>query len=203
MIPVCDAYKTASLILYVITVKGTNACGTGNTSADFNMTINAIPASPVVTAVGPVLTSSDPSGNQWYYNNTLIPGATGQSYTVTNNTGYYWCMVTLNECSSGISNKVWVDVVGVPEMPASASFSIFPVPNDGLFTAAISYPGDVTFTIVIYNQLGGKLFEIRDVATVGGKFETRIDLRPIPNGIYSVVFMNSEYKVVKKVLINK
>jgi hypothetical protein len=187
----------------VITVKGTNTCGSGAVSPNFNVIINGIPAAPVVTAVGNVLTSSAPTGNQWYYGGTLIPGATSQSYTVTNNTGYYWCVVTLNGCSSPISNKVWVEVVGTPELPASSSFTIYPVPNNGLFTASIRYPVDDTFSIIVYNQLGGKLFELRDVKTVGGIYDTQIDLRPIASGMYSVVFMNSEHKVVKKVLINK
>ena len=188
----------------VITVKGTNTCGSGAVSANFNVTINAIPAAPVVTAVGNVLTSSAPTGNQWYYDNTgAISGATGQTYTVLNHTGWYWCTTTVNGCTSPISNKVYVVVTGVPELPADASFSIYPVPNNGLFTATISYPVDDTFSIMVYNQIGAKLFEMRDVKTTGGKFETQIDLRPIANGMYTVVFMNSEYKVVKKVLINK
>ena len=187
----------------IITVKGINACGNGALSPNFTVMVNAIPVTPVITAVGPVLTSSAPSGNQWYYEGTLIPGATGQSYTVTNNTGYYWCMVTLNDCSSGISNKVWIEVVGVAEANVSASFTIYPLPNDGKFTASINTPSDDIFTIMVYNQLGEKLLELRDVKTVGGKFETQIDLRPIPNGMCLVVFMNSEYKIVRKVLINK
>jgi hypothetical protein len=30
-----------------------------------------------------------------------------------------------------------------------------------------------------------------------------IDLRPVPNGVYSVVFVNSENQVVKKIIVNK
>jgi hypothetical protein len=75
------------------------------------------------------------------------------------------------------------------------------VPNDGLFTVSIHFPVDGTFTIMVYNLLGGKLFELRDVNTVGGKFKTRIDLRPLDNGLYFVVLMNSEYKVVKRILV--
>ena len=187
----------------VITVKGTNSCGNGAVSPNFIVSINEIPVTPVVVAVGPLLSSNALEGNQWYYNGTLIPNATGPTYMVTNNTGYYWCVVTVFNCSSSISNKVWIEVVGTPEPPASASFTIYPVPNNGLFTASISYPVDDTFTIIIYNQLGTKLFELHDVTTVGGVFETRIDLRPITNGIYTIVFQNGEHKVVRKVLINK
>jgi hypothetical protein len=37
---------------------------------------------------------------------------------------------------------------------------------------------------------------------VNGTFEKQIDLRPVASGIYSIVFLNSEHKVVKKILVN-
>jgi hypothetical protein len=185
----------------IITVKGTNACGSGTVSPNFLVTVNEIPAAPVVTVAGNVLTSSAPTGNQWYYEGTAIPGATGQSYTVITNTGNYWCVVTINGCSSPISNKVWVVITGVQELQSS-NFSIYPVPNDGQFTVSITSPVAESFTITVYNQLGAKIYELGDVR-VNGTFEKQIDLRPIASGVYSVVFLNSEHKVVRKVIVNK
>ncbi|MEI7661425.1 MAG: T9SS type A sorting domain-containing protein, partial [Bacteroidota bacterium] len=185
----------------VITVKGNNSCGNGIISADFNVTINAIPAAPVVTIAGNVLTSSALSGNQWYYEGTAIAGATARTYTATHNTGYYWCVVTLNGCSSPISNKVWMVVTGQQELQNS-NFNVYPVPNDGRFTVSITSPAGENYSIIVYNQLGAKIFESGDLF-VNGTFEKQLDLRPIANGIYSVVLLNSEHKVVRKVLVNK
>ena len=112
-------------------------------------------------------------------------------------------MVTLSGCSSEISNKVWIEVVGTEELPVSSSFTVYPVPNGGQFTAAIQYPVETTFNIVIYNQIGSKIYELMDVKTTGGNYEKLIDLRPIPSGIYSVVFFNGEFKVIRKVLVNR
>ena len=185
----------------VITVKGINGCGIGSLSPDFNVDINAIPLAPVVSELGSLLTSNAVSGNQWYYEGTAITGATGQSYTVTSNTGYYWCVVTLNGCSSGMSNKIWVIMTGMQAYPVSRSFSIYPVPNDGQFTASVRYPVDATFNIIVYDQLGAKFLEMRDLKTVGGILDTRIDLRPVTDGIYFVVFLNNENKIVKRILV--
>ncbi len=184
-----------------VTVKGTNSCGNGTVSPNFSVTMNAIPSAPVVTAAGAVLTSSASGGNQWYYAGAAIAGATSQSYTVTHNTGYYWCVVTTNGCSSAISNKVWVVVTGQQELQ-SGNFNVYPVPSDGRFTVTIAGPVQETFTIAIFNQLGAKIFELGDVQ-VNGTFEKEIDLRPIAGGVYSVVFLNSEHKVVRKVIISK
>ena len=186
----------------VITVKGINACGSGVLSHDFMVVVNPIPSAPVISSLGSVLTSSALSGNQWYYEGTAIAGATGQSYTITNNTGYYWCVVSLNGCSSANSNKVWVVVTNTMELPVSASFTIYPVPNNGQFTASIRFPVDNTFNISVYNQIGSKLLELKNVNVVGGKSDTQINLRPLSNGVYIVVFMNNDYQVVKRVLVN-
>ena len=185
----------------VITVKGTNSCGNGTVSPNFNVTMNAIPAAPVISAVGTVLTSNIIYGNQWYYEGTAIPGATGQSYSVTNNTGYYWCIVTANNCTSPISNKVWVVITGQQELQ-NGNFNVYPVPSDGRFMVSITSPVQETYTIAVYNQIGAKIFDLSNVV-VNGTFEKQIDLRPVASGIYSVVFLNSELKVIKKVLVNK
>ena len=110
-------------------------------------------------------------------------------------------MVTTNGCSSAISNKVWVVVTGQQELQSS-NFNVYPVPSDGRFTVNIASPVQETFTIDIFNQLGMKIFELDNVQ-VNSTFEKEIDLRPIASGVYSVVFLNSEHKVVKKVIINK
>ena len=185
----------------VITVKGTNTCGNGTVSPNFNVTMSSIPAAPIVTVSGNVLTSSAPTGNQWYFEGTAIPGATGKNYTVISNTGYYWCVVTLNGCSSPISNKVWLVITGQQEVQGS-NFSIYPVPNDGKFTVSITSAVQESYSILVYNQLGSNIFELSDVQ-VNGTFEKQIDLRPVANGIYTVIFLNSEHKVVRKVLVNK
>jgi hypothetical protein len=110
-------------------------------------------------------------------------------------------VVTINGCSSPISNKVWVVITGQQEVQGS-NFSIYPVPNDGNFNVSITSAVQESYSILVYNQLGSKIFELRDVQ-VNGTFEKQIDLRPVANGIYTVVFLNSAHKVVRKVLVNK
>ncbi|MDP1622197.1 MAG: ice-binding family protein [Bacteroidales bacterium] len=177
-----------------ITVAGNSSCGNGQISPDFNVNINAIPPAAVVTLSGTVMTSSASSGNQWYFNGAIIPGATGQTYTAMNFTGNYWCVVTLNGCPSDISNKVWVQMVGITEIPANVSFNIYPIPNNGQFTVSITNPVDLTCSIRIYDQLGGTIFERRDVTTVDGKYEAVIDLRPAS-------FFTADAKAQRKIVL--
>jgi len=181
-------------------VTGTNSCGNGTVSANFAVTVNPIPATPVVTNTGTTLYSSAPTGNQWYFEGTLIVGATAQTYVATQD-GYYWSIVTLNGCSSAESNHLQIFTTGV-DSHSSAAINIYPVPNDGRFNVSITTASNESFSISIYNNLGVKIYEETKV-DVNGSLQKVIDLRPVPNGVYSVIFENSQKLVVKKIVVNK
>ena len=156
-------------------------------------------AAPVVTAAGPLLTSSTVTGNQWYYEGTgAIAGATLQTYTATI-TGWYWTVVMGVGCPTLESNHVYVLFTGQDEFQRD-NFSVFPVPNDGKFNVLMTTPSLEKYTIQVYNQIGAKIFERNDIP-VKGTIELQIDIRPVANGIYSVVFLNSDHTVVRKVLV--
>jgi hypothetical protein len=190
-----------------ITAAGNNICGNGTVSPPFAVTVNPLPAAPVVTNTGYTVYSSAPSGNQWYYSvsaggtGVLISGATAQSYDCTlSGVGYYWSIVTLNGCSSAESNHQYVVVTGI-DPHSSQLINIYPVPNDGRFNVSITASNE-TFSISVSNSLGVKIYEETKVE-VNGTLQKVIDLRPVPNGVYSVIFENSQNQVVKKIIVNK
>jgi hypothetical protein len=191
-----------------ITVYGTNYCGNGTVSPNFAVTVTPVPAAPVVTNTGFILYSSAPIGNQWYYSATLngtgapISGATAQTYDASQTgTGYYWSVVTLNGCSSGESNHQYVVITGV-DSHSSSSINIYPVPNDGRFNVSITTASDESFSISVYNSIGVKIYEETKV-DVNGSLQKVIDLRPMPNGVYTVIFENSQNQIEKKIIVNK
>ncbi|MEI7725099.1 MAG: T9SS type A sorting domain-containing protein [Bacteroidota bacterium] len=181
------------------TVKGASVCGNGAVSPDFNVTMIASQGAPVVTAAGPMLTSSTATGNQWYYEGTgAITGATGQTYTATI-TGWYWTSVNGVGCPSLESNHVYVLFTGADEFQ-NDHFKVYPVPCNGMFNASITSSSLESYTIVVYNLMGIKIFEHRDIP-VAGTFEQQIDLRPLAKGIYSVVIIGSDHTAVRKVIV--
>ena len=190
----------------VITVAGTNSCGGGTVSPNFTLTVNPIPAAAVVSNTGYTANSSAAAGNQWYYSTTatgtgtLITGATSQTYDATlTGTGYYWVIVTLNGCSSAESNRELIITTGV-ENHAGAGISLYTVPNDGRFT--VTFSSNDTYTINVFNNIGVKIYEEKNVE-VNSATQKVIDLRPVPNGVYTVIFENSQNQVVKKIVVNK
>jgi len=183
-----------------IMVYGSNSCGSGTTSPDFPVTVNPKPPTPIITQEGVILTSSATSGNQWYFNGTLIPGATGQTHEAKSS-GDYYTIVTINGCSSDPSNTLHVIITGITTLPQS-NLNIYPVPNDGMFTVSGSWIIDETLTLEVYNYLGVKIYGSK-VQSVQGKVEQTIDLRPVPNGVYTVVLRTADNRVVKRILVNK
>ncbi len=184
-----------------ITVYGTDFCGNGTISPNFAVTVKQVPPAPVITAVLNTLTSSAATGNQWYFNGTMISGATGQIH-VADQSGNYTCIVTLDGCSSAISNVINVIIIGTGEKNAAETISVYPVPNDGRFTVTFPGSSDETYTISVLNNLGVKIYEETKVE-VNASFQKVIDLRPIPKGVYSMIFENSQKQVVRKIIINK
>jgi hypothetical protein len=146
------------------------------------------------------LHSDAPAGNQWYFAGALIPGATGQDYTAEQS-GEYWCIVTLNGCSSGQSNHIVVTMTGVDPLQ-TGGFTLYPIPNDGQFTVSMTSPSQETFTIQVFNIFGVMISEVNGIE-VKGTVEKVIDLRPVANGIYNIVIRSSNERTVKKILVIK
>jgi hypothetical protein len=191
---------TASATSGVITVLGTNACGNGQVSPDFNVTANPTPPTPVITESGLTLTSSAPTGNQWYFNGTAIPGATGQTYEATQS-GDYYVIVTLNGCPSAQSNTITIVMPGIGQ-PEGSSLAIFPVPNDGRFTVTCTWTNDELLSLEVINSLGARIYQ-SDLQVSQGTAQQVVDLRPVPNGIYTVVLKIQDNRVIRRILVNK
>ncbi|MCU1229622.1 MAG: hypothetical protein JWO97_2506, partial [Acidobacteria bacterium] len=94
-------------------------------SAATVVTVNPIPATPVIGTGGPLtfcaggnvtLTSSSATGNQWSFNGNPIGGATNQQYVATAS-GSYTVVVTTSGCSSAASSAAVVTVNPVPATP--------------------------------------------------------------------------------------
>jgi hypothetical protein len=191
---------TTSAVSGNITVAGTDSCGTGTVSPNLAVTVNPIPPAPIVTNTGTTLHSSAATGNQWYFEGTLLAGATQQTYVATQD-GHYWTIVTLNSCSSDTSNHVFIRTTGI-DQHASAVINLYPLPNDGQFNVSFTTTSEESFSIKVYNSLGVKIYEEPKV-DVNGSLNKVIDLRPVPNGVYTVIFENSQNQVVKKIVVSK
>jgi len=184
-----------------VTVYGSNSCGNG-ASSSLSVSVNPVPPPPSVTASNYVLTSSAAAGNQWYHNGTAVSGATSQTYTVPPSApGWYWTIVTLSGCSSDSSNHQYIQGVGIGEQFAG-NISIYPVPNNGHFSIAISSEKEISYKLDIYNSLGVNVYGGHTI-TINGTLVTPVDLGSVASGLYTIILRNTDNQVIRKILVNK
>ena len=185
----------------IIKVSGSNECGPGVSSPNFNVMVNPSPVTPVITSHGDTLTSSANSGNQWYLDGVIIPGATGKQHIAVYS-GHYTVIVTVYDCSSAPSNSILVLPVAIRVEKADKTFDVYPNPSTGEFNLQIKTLKSEVFNIEIYNNLGSLVWERQEVQ-VNGAFTSHIALNGSPSGIYMLVFRNNGNNIVKKLIINK
>jgi PKD repeat protein/pimeloyl-ACP methyl ester carboxylesterase len=83
---------------YSVSLTTSNGYSTDNTTMTGYITVLAQPSS-IITQNANTMSSSSPTGNQWYLNNTPISGATGQSFSPTTSGIYYVQVTNSNGCS--------------------------------------------------------------------------------------------------------
>jgi gliding motility-associated-like protein len=110
-------------------VKTTNSSGCTAVSTAVNVDVTNAANPPIIAAQGPtnvckgdsvVLASSSSTGNQWYRNDTLVQGATANTYAVKKS-GNYSVQVKSGSCSSALSSSITVLVNTPPSPSISAS----------------------------------------------------------------------------------
>ena len=168
------------------TVSSVGACG--GTSSTATVTINALPASPTVSAAynGPVttLTSSAATGNQWYLNGVAIVGATSPTYVVNGapaQLGSYTVTTTnANGCVS--SPAAPLVVTATARQLATAALRLYPNPTpDGKLTVELTgalQPVQLT----VLNAVGQVVY--RALLPAASAARQPLDLSALPTGVY-------------------
>jgi hypothetical protein len=182
-----------------ISVNGQNACGAG-TPSTLAITVNTKPATPVITQNLDILSSSAPTGNQWYMDGIIISGATSQTYTILQD-GTYTDVVTINGCSSDVSNSIVIIHTGIGDSDKEA-ISINPNPNNGAFWLTINSKTATVYDMKVLNSLGDVVHHVSRLE-VSGDFKQYFNLQGLPAGMYTVVLRSATQQVTRKIVVNK
>ena len=156
---------------------------------DFDLGIQ--PATPMITALDSSLTSSASTGNQWYFNGIIIPGAIDQNYIATA-FGSYTVTVDNGGCTatslpySYLANRI-IELSG-------NSISIYPNPTSGKFT--IKLDNSSKTEMEINNIVGELIFKVNFVNQ-----QSTIDLSNESKGIYFLKISDSSGIVINKKIV--
>jgi hypothetical protein len=148
---------------------------------------------PTITLTGNVLVSTADSGNQWYINDTLITGATGQMDTV-HLPGVYYTTVTdpVTGCVL-VSNKITYST-------GSIGLTIAPNPSNGSFQLEFVFSTADNTAVEIYNMIGQRVYE-QDLGSFSGLFSQQIDAINLASGIYVVKIIHGGSSYQQKILV--
>jgi dienelactone hydrolase len=156
---------------------------------------------PVITQSGAVLTSTPASTYQWYWNGSIIPGATAQNYTTTA-PGNYYVMVTYYNTCPYPSNTISVLSTGIISSVDDINVLVFPNPVSSILSIVIENGETGKALITIKNVLGQKLFEKQVDVLINQKQQESISVSEFESGIYFVEITVGNSKVIRKITKN-
>jgi hypothetical protein len=167
-------------------------------SAGKVITVNSLPAVPVISQSGNVLTSGAPAGNQWYTSSQPISGATSQSYIANNSAWYSVAVTDANGCSS-TSDSVYVQYTGINDIDWSTAITVWPNPFTEVFNVTVNTDARINsdWTITVTDALGRVIYEKNNIVQ-----QNTIDFTHRAAGVYVVSLKNGRtirsYKIVKQ-----
>ncbi|HXD78300.1 MAG TPA: YCF48-related protein, partial [Puia sp.] len=119
-----------------------------------------------------VLHSSATTGNQWYLNNTAIPGAALNQYNPAA-AGVYTVQVTVGSCVSAMSDTVDVAAASTTGTGTSANLGVVIYPNPVKDQLTVMNTQDRSLVLTIVNMTGVQVYTValtanQGVLSVGG-----------------------------------
>jgi len=158
-------------------------------------------AAPVITLIGNTFSSNVAGNNQWYVNDSLLVGHTGQTDSATI-PGLYYTVVTdpATGCSL-ISNKVtFTPNSGDPN--ASIGLSTFPNPSTGVFQLQFYMSTTENTSITLTNMMGQRVYEA-EYPDFSGLFSQQINVPQLSSGVYTLRIIHGGQTYHKELLVLK
>ncbi len=173
-----------------ISVTVTDSLGNFATSDSVKVFSNNLPPIPAITLSGNTLNSSASTGNQWYFNETIINNATNQTYFPSQN-GNYKVKVTNNKsCTSTSANFNYTNV-GLLENFNSNKIVIYPNPTSTIINIPIV--NNEIDKVEITNTLGQVMLETNN--------QNRINVNELPKGIYFITVLFDNKSITQKIVV--
>jgi hypothetical protein len=150
---------------------------------------NMKPTAPIISMENGHLKSSYTSGNQWFFNDQIIAGATNQSYLPTK-TGKYTVCSTQGVCVSDISKSYDFILSSVNNPKKPENVRIYPNPANEILTIQVN---DSNGIVNIYDIFGNCLIEQKIVNPT-----VQMDISIFHVGTYIVKIITNEHTISKK-----
>ena len=182
------------------TVIGTAAGGCTNTDS---VTIYVLgnPGLPAVTqGTDSLMCSPAYFAYQWYFNGSLVVGATDQNFQFTANGNYYVEVFNALGCST-VSALFNINNFGIEENANALLLSVYPNPATSNFTFEYVLEKSSAVKINLMN-VTGQLIYSEEMDAAAGMNKKEISFFENANGVYYLQVITNENVVTKKIIKN-
>jgi hypothetical protein len=154
-----------------------------------------------VTGGNNVYTDNNPSQNV-----TTLRYVIGTDWNISCNPTFKvnpHAMAAINNSHSNIKNLLFTPNA-VINIEAAYGLSIFPNPNDGVFSISLLNMGTLTCSFTIFDELGRTVMSDKIPGTASsGKVTRTVDISGVAGGVYSIRFEIGGVQTVKKLVIQQ
>lgn len=167
---------------FIATDAGSYTCNVTNPelcsklSNVISVTVNPLPAAPTITQFGNTLQSSPGTQYQWYFEGTIINGATSQTYNPSQQGNYQVMIWDENDCPSSLSASFAFVFTSIDEIADSNSLvKVYPNPvSEILFIDPIGCQSG--FFVQVLNSTGHIVIQENEAH--------RLDVSKLNQGVY-------------------
>ncbi len=169
------------------------------TSPNTFITIFSLPAVPLISQSGSMLTSTFATTYQWYLNGSPIVGATSQTYAIAANGSY--TVVTSNSAGCQETSAPWVvTTTDIASLQNVNEIDVYPNPYTEFTTIQINILENANVLAEVYNVLGEKIQTIVNAELSAGNYIYNFGAKQLgyTSGIYFVkISINNQVSVLK------
>ncbi|KAF5048080.1 hypothetical protein DSECCO2_453790 [anaerobic digester metagenome] len=174
-------------------VTGSDTYGCSGTAA-ITVTVNPLPATPVITQNGNDLTTGTAATYQWFIEGSFLSGMNTQSIT-PDQTGNYTVVITNAQGCSATSSPFYFELSGLSESNQETIIFV-PNPTNGYVQFIGEMLQNGSYSIDVSDALGNNVMHLENTAGA--------DLSGLSDGMYFIVISyNSGRQVTGKIILNK
>ena len=178
---------------YTLVVTSLAGC-VSDTADAVIVTENPLPAQPVITQAGDLLSASGTGTFQWLLNGNVIDGATSETWTATENGNYNVIITDANGCSSTSDAFAYIST-GIAVVNTDG-FSVYPNPTHGLVNVKLPVLAQGARISVL--DATGRIVLDRSITSTS----TTVELRDQQAGLYFVRLLNGGVPTIVRLVLN-
>ena len=178
-------------------VQITNSAGCSSAaSAAVDITVNPLPAAPVITQNVGTLSTAASGSLQWFLNGAALPSATGSSIEASQNGNYTVVVTDANGCSN-TSEVFAFNSVGLSEVGA-ANWNVYPNPSNGNFFISVPNAGPTATYYTVHDATGKLVLQGALTSTVSA-----IQLPDAQSGMYFLRIVQHDESSTRRIVVGR